>query len=143
MWILAFGTDCAFVKRYLGLAGTQASPEEEIDYLLGSPFEHVNCEKRPESYLATLVLDVCSALEEKELFDSARNEFLAVDICLPMLEVDDTAGQYAMQGEGQHYEPNMPYEEYWLPTDGWKNAPHHRRQSARYYPTRNGGAWDH
>ena len=31
------------------------------------------------------------------------------------------------------FEPNMPYEEYWMPVDGWKNAPHHVRGVDTYY----------
>jgi hypothetical protein len=126
----------------LGLAGPYASPEEEVDYLLGSPFEHVAPQRRRASYLATVILDICCVLEEQELYNLARNEFLSVGICLPVLEVDDTVAQYSLQTTGQRYEPNMLYEDHWNPSDGWKNAPHHRRQENCFYPELAGQAWD-
>jgi hypothetical protein len=125
-----------------GLAGPYASPEEETKYLLGSPFEHTNLTRRSESYIATQLLDICAVLEEEELFDIARNEFLAVDISLPVLEVDDTSAQYSINSDGQHYEPNMPFEESWRPSEGWKVAPHHHRGPDLYYTERVGDPWD-
>jgi hypothetical protein len=125
-----------------GLAGPYASPKEETNYLLGSPFEHTNLTRRPESYIATQLLDVCAVLEEGELFDIARNEFLAVDICLPVLEVDDTRAQYSINSEGQRYEPNMPFEDFWHPSGAWKVAPHHHRAPDSFYAERVGEPWD-
>lgn len=125
-----------------GLAGPYASPEEETKYLLGSPFEHTKLKRRQESYVATQLLDICAVLEEGELFDTARNEFLAVDISLPVLEVDDTRAQYSINSDGQHYEPNMPFEESWRPSAGWKVAPHHHRGPDSYYSERVGEPWD-
>jgi hypothetical protein len=50
--------------------------------------------------------------EDADLYDLARNEFLAVDIVLPVIETDDDQGQYCLH-TGQHrFEPNMPYQEY-------------------------------
>jgi hypothetical protein len=125
-----------------GLAGPYATPEEETKYLLGSPFEHTNLRLRSESYIATQLLDLCAVLQESELFDLARNEFLAVDICLPVLEVDDTPAQYSINTNGHHYEPNMPYAESWRPSEGWNVAPHHRRGADLFYPERVGEPWD-
>ncbi len=125
-----------------GLAGPYASPEEETKYLLGSPFEHTNLSRRSESYIATQLLDLCAVLEEGELFDAARNEFLAVDISLPVLEVDDSAAQYSINSNGQHYEPNMPFEESWQPSEEWKVAPHHGRGPDSFYAERVGEPWD-
>jgi len=125
-----------------GLAGPYASPDEETRYLFGSPFEHTRLVRRSESYLATQLLDLCAVLEEGKLFDVARNEFLAVDIALPVLEVDDTQAQYSVNSDGQHYEPNMPFEESWRPSEGWKVAPHHHRGPDSFYAERLGETWD-
>jgi hypothetical protein len=126
----------------LGLAGPHASPAEETKYLLGSPFEHTDVVRRSESYIATQVLDLCAVLEEGELFELARNEFLAVDISLPVLEVDDTPVQYSINSDGQRYEPNMPFHESWCPSEGWKVAPHHNRGPDTFYAERVGQPWD-
>lgn len=126
----------------LGLAGPHSTPDEETDYLLGSPFEHIHRNRRPESYVATQILDLCSVLEDKELFDLARNEFLAVNICLPVLEVGDGLEQYSINSSGQRYEPNMPYLEHFNPTGGWKAAPHHERGPDFRYPESTGATWD-
>ena len=126
----------------LGLAGPHSTPKEEVEFLLGPPFEHVALTRRPESYSAAIVLDLTSVLEESELFDLARNEFLAVDIVLPVIEVGDDQGQYCLHAGEYHMEPNMPFEEHWRPVDGWKNSPHHRRGNETLYPERVGYEWD-
>jgi hypothetical protein len=126
----------------LGLAGPHSAPDEETNYLLGSPFEHIRLNRRPESYIATLILDLCAVLGEKELFELARNEFLAVNVCLPVLEVDDGPEQYSIDSTGQRYEPNMPYLEHFNPTGGWKAAPHHERGPDFRYPESMGDTWD-
>ncbi len=125
-----------------GLAGPYSQAEEETAYLLGSRFEHTHLSRRSESYTATELLDLCSVLEEHELFNLARNEFLAVDICLPVLEVDDSPAQYCIDSSGQRFEPNMPYKEHWDPLEGWKVAPHHNRGPDVFYPESAGGPWD-
>jgi hypothetical protein len=111
-------------------------------YLLGSPFEHIHRARRPESYVVTQILDLCSVLENKELFDLAMNEFLAVNICLPVLEVGDGLEQYPINSSGQCYEPNLPYQQHFKPIDGWKTAPHHGRGPDYNYPESMGAAWD-
>jgi hypothetical protein len=126
----------------LGLAGPHSLPDEETEYLLGSPFEYVHRERRLESYAATQVLDLCSVLEDEDLFNVARNEFLAVNICPPVLEVDDDRAQYSIDSSGQRYEPNIPYQEQWRPSENWKVAPHHNRGPERRYPESTGGIWD-
>jgi hypothetical protein len=125
-----------------GLAEPQATPQVEVNYLLGPPFEHVPLVRRAESYIGTLILDLTSVLEESELFDVARNEFLAVDIVLPVLEVNDDQGQYCLHMGRYSFEPNMPYEEHWCPSYGWKTAPHHRRGTGLRYPESVGTPWD-
>jgi len=125
-----------------GLSGAHANPEAEITRLLGPPFEHIELERRSESYIATQILDLCAAMEDGELFELGRNEFLAVDICLPVVEVDDDLGQYSLDLTGYRLELNMPYEESWHPVDAWKVAPHHKRGPLIYYPESVEDAWD-
>jgi hypothetical protein len=126
----------------LGLAGPHSTPNEEVEYVLGPPFEHVSVSRRPESLAASIILDLTSVLEEAELFELARNEFSAVNIVLPVVEVADDQGQYCVHTGEYHLEPNMPFEEYWRPVDVWKNSPHHRRGVENFYPERIGPEWD-
>lgn len=126
-----------------GLAGPFSTPEEEIAYLLGSPFEHIELQPRSASYAATVILDLAAMLEMKELFELAINDFLAVHATLPVVEVSDTPGQYVLSAEDIRYEPNMQYPTTWKPVEGWKVAPHHKRGPAAYYLARIGRLWDH
>ncbi len=125
-----------------GLAGPHASPIEEVVYLLGPPFEGLPLRRRPECYIASTILDLASVLEEADLYDLARNEFLAVDIALPVIETDDDQGQYCIHAGQHRFEPNMPYQEYWEPTCSWRHAPHHQREAEDRYPQRVAGAWN-
>jgi hypothetical protein len=125
-----------------GLAQPHALPAEEVAYLLGPPFEQISLRRRSESYLAVAVLDLASVLEEAELYDLARNEFLAVDVVLPVIEMGDDQGQYCLHTGEHRFEPNMPFAEYWKGAGGWKNAPHHHRGADIYYPEKVGSPWD-
>lgn len=124
-----------------GLAGPHAAPDEEVLYLLAPPFQDLQLQKRSESYIASTILDLASVLEEAEIYDLARNEFLAVNIILPVIETDDNQGQYSLDVGEYRFEPNMPYQDYWQPATNWKHAPHHQREIADRYPQRIGGAW--
>lgn len=125
-----------------GLAGPYSSPIEETTQLLGPPFEHVSLRRRNESYVASSILDLACVLEDQELYDAARNEFLAVDIVLPIMEVDDDLSQYGRHLGEPRFEPNMPYDEYWSPKENWKCAPHHKRGPELYFPERVATTWD-
>jgi hypothetical protein len=126
----------------LGLAGPHSTPKEEVEFLLGPPFEDVEVSRRPESFSAAIILELACVLGDHELFELARNEFMAVDIFLPVIEAGDDQSQYCLHTGNYHLEPNMPFEEYWRPVDGWKNSPHHRRGNDTFYPERAGYEWD-
>jgi hypothetical protein len=127
----------------LGLAGPRSTPEEEVAYLLGNPFEHIMLQRRSASYCATVILDLAAMLEMKELFEFAINDFSALNAMLPVIEVSDTPGQYVLTAEDVRSEPNMQYSTMWTAVDGWKVAPHHKRGPAAYYLERIGRLWDH
>jgi len=127
----------------LGLSAAGASPQEEVDRLLGDPFEHVNISRRAESYIATVVLDLAAILLLDETFDTAINEFLAVKLRPTMIESPDTAAQYVLASDELSYTPNVEYAELWNPRDSWKVAPHHERAKTDYYLQRIGRHWDH
>ena len=126
----------------LGLGDSRATPEKEIMYLLGAPFEHVDVPRRLESYVSTIVLDLAALLEIGDIYELARNDFLAVRALPTVLEVIDSPGQYLVAADDIRFEPNMPYKNRWEPEDGWKVAPHHVRGPASLYLERQGRIWD-
>lgn len=132
-----------YEKDSFGLAGTHATPEDEVNYLLGTPFEHVELRRRSESYVSTVVLDLAAMLQLGDVYGVARNDFLAVDAMSCVVETRDTPGQYVLGASDARYEPNMRYKDEWMPTDGWKVAPHHQRGEEPYYLARIGRHWDH
>ena len=127
----------------LGLSAADSAPREEVDCLLGDSFEHIQISRRTESYLATVVLDLAAILGLGDLFNTARNEFLAVDLVPTMIESPDTAAQYVLRSGGLSFTPNVEYVESWQPQDGWKVAPHHKRARSDYYLQRIARHWDH
>jgi hypothetical protein len=127
----------------LGLSAADSAPREEVDCLLGDSYEHVQISRRTESYLATVVLDLAAILGLGDLFNTARNEFLAVDLVPTMIESPDTRAQYMLQSGELSFTPNVEYVESWQPQDGWKVAPHHKRARSDYYLQRMARHWDH
>lgn len=125
-----------------GLAGPHATAWDEVLYLLGTPFQDLPLRRRPESYIASTILDLASVLEQAEMYDLARNEFLAVDLVLPVVETDDDQDQYSLHAGDHRLEPNMSYQDYWEPANSWKHAPHHWREAENRYPQRIDGHWD-
>src|SRR6266849_4958779 len=51
-----------------GLAGARATPEEEITYLIGSPFEHIAVPRRFDSYVSAVVLELAALLEMGDIY---------------------------------------------------------------------------
>lgn len=107
----------------LGLAPVHAEPTEEVEYLL-SMFEHIDRPRRRESYVAAVVLDLASILELGDVYDDARNDFLAVKLLPELLHVADSAGQYRVDGEDLEQEVNPPYRDRWTDAADGVTAPH-------------------
>lgn len=115
----------------LGLGAYDAEPATEIGYLL-SAWGEIELPRRHQSYLATVLLDLISALELGELYTEARNEFLAVDAYAEFLHVPDTAAQFRYDGEDIELELDPPYAEQWTPREGWITAPHQGEAASRW-----------
>lgn len=126
----------------LGLASPYSDPADEVVRLLGTPLAHVTIDRRAESYLAAMVLDLAAVLEEKEIYELAVNEFRAVDALPSIANTGDDADQYVIGGDGVRRELNAPYQVKWEPTNNWQVAPHHCRQNEPRYLERIGFAWD-
>jgi hypothetical protein len=127
----------------LGLSGPECGPDEEVDRLLGAPFEFIKLDRRAESYIATVVLDLAAILQLGDVFDLARNDFLAVGLFPSVIEAPDSEAQYILHSNDLAFTANMEYEESWPADAGWKVAPHHQRAKTDYYLQRIGRHWDH
>lgn len=114
-----------------GLAGYDADPPTEIGYLL-SAWPHSDLPRRPPSYLASVLLDLISALELGELYEETRRELLAVNAHPELLHVPDTVAQFRYDGADIELEVDPPYAEHWTPQDGWMTAPHHVESAPRW-----------
>jgi hypothetical protein len=132
-----------YESNSLGLAATDASSEEEVDRLLGDPFEHIQIDRRAKSYIARVVLDLAAIVGLGDVLETAINEFLAVELFPTIIESPDTTAQYVINGGGLSFTPNIEYSESWQPQDGWKAAPDHKRARSDYYLQRIGRYWDH
>lgn len=158
--LLAYQAEPAVVEQYLreivrwlgdhhegealGLAPADADPQEEVDYLLGGALEHVERRRRRTSYVATVVLDLCAALELPEVYEVAYNDFDAVDVT-PLLPLpNDDVGQYLVAGNGVDVPLNTSpkYAETWDQGNGWRMAAHHDDHLSRYYLGRIDRLWD-
>jgi hypothetical protein len=114
-----------------GLGAYDADPPMEIGYLL-SAWGDIDLPRRRQSYLATVLLDLISALELGELYTEARNEFLAVNAHAELLHVPDTPSQFRYDGVDIELELDPPYAEQWTPRDGWITATHQAEAAPRW-----------
>jgi hypothetical protein len=129
----------------LGLAGPHAGPAEEIEYVMGSSFDHVERPARRSSYLAAIVLDLAALIEDADLYDLAYNEVAAVKVSPFVAVPRDDVSQYMATGHGIDVPVNTSpnYSEYYADGDGWRMASHHDDDRDRYYLGRISRHWDH
>jgi hypothetical protein len=63
----------------LGLASHDATPREEIERVLGVPFEAVDLKRRRSSLIAAVLIDLCAVLRLKTLYADVHNDVRAVN----------------------------------------------------------------
>lgn len=124
----------------LGLAGADASPSEEIEYLLGTPFESIERAPRRESLIATALLDLCAALGLSDLYSDVYNDVEAVRLHAWVLRLAPGPDQYLGAGLANRLDPSVDFSES-LPDDPDQAAPHHADTAGREL-VRAGRAWD-
>jgi hypothetical protein len=89
----------------------------------GGPFESVQLERRPDSLVATVLLDLAAALGLTDLYSDIYNDMLAVRICPQVLRLADGPEQYSRTGAGNRIDPNVDFAE--SLAEGEIVAPHH------------------
>ena len=128
-----------YERDALGLAREDATPEEEIEYLIGGPFESVQLERRPDSLVAPVLLDLAASLGSTDLYGDIYNDVLAVRICPQVLRLADGPDQYSRTGNGNRIDPNVDFAE--SLADGEVVAPHHNDKAGESQVA-SGHAWD-
>jgi len=108
----------------LGLAGVSAEPAEEISRLLGSGLEYVDLDRRRESQIAGVLLDLSAGMDMAELYPDIRNDLEAVGAYPLLVHTTNDADQYRRVGLGNRLEINPDYSEH-IPSDHAPAAPHH------------------
>jgi hypothetical protein len=121
---------CDAYEKRGGLAGPHANERQEVDQLLGYALEHVQIDDRRSSYIATVVLDLLAISGEKQLYEDARNDFMAVGVLCSQNLPDGEDRAFNGQGEGTLFQPNITYEDSLPTAPGWAVAPHHRHVPA-------------
>jgi hypothetical protein len=128
-----------YERDALGLARDDATPEEEVEYLIGGPFESVQLERRPDSLIAPVLLDLAATLGSTDLYGDIYNDVLAVRICPQVLRLADGPDQYSRIGNGNRIDPNVDFAE--SLADGEVVAPHHNDKAGESQIA-SGHAWD-
>ena len=127
----------AYGSRIITNAGRSGSPspappDEEVRHLLCGPLDFIEVARRSESFLASVLLDLASALELGATYDDIFNDVTAVDAYPQVVECDDDMTQYRDEYPGVYLELWMRYDESADAQRGWACAPHHRRWQPHY-----------
>jgi len=118
-----------------GLAPTNASPDEEVEYLLGPPLAHVVPKRPQQSYLATVLMDLCLALEMNQLYDTIAGDFKAFKIQPLVIVANEEIAKWGAGEFGISAISNVEYPNK-VAAQGAR-VPHHVRGNAEGI-----GAWD-
>jgi hypothetical protein len=109
-----------YEQSEFGLASPYASEKEEVITLLGYSYDFIDLSKRRESYLATVLLDMCAMFGFSDLYEDILNDFLAISILPCSIETIDTPGKYKMNSDDAVYTPVVKFKEGLSQTDGWR-----------------------
>jgi hypothetical protein len=96
--------------------------------LLGGPLEWVDRERRRDSIIATILLDLASALGLGDLYADIRNDLEAVRVYPRILRIADGPDLFDREGMDNRLDPNVDF----APDLSEKPvAPHHVDQAGR------------
>lgn len=128
----------AYERDRLGLAALGASPNEETERLLGSTLESVELERRRDSMIATVLLDLCAALGFSDLYADVYNDIQAVRIYPRVFRLNEGPDEFDRTGMGNQLDPNVDF----APSaDESPLAPHHADPAGQRLCAE-GRAWD-
>ena len=128
----------AYERDQLGLAPLGASPVEEAERLLGSSLESVELERRRDSRIATVLLDLCAALGFSDLYADIYNDIKAVRIYPRVLRLTEGPDEFDKASMGNRLDPNVDFAS---DSEDVPLAPHHT-DTAGTKMCDEGRAWD-
>jgi hypothetical protein len=124
-----------------GLGQPWTVPDEEVVHLLIGGLPVANVERRPDSFLASVLLDLTASLELAEIYDSLINEIMAVKICPSIVQANEGVGFYQDNFGDVFIEPWVQYDGKYADHDGWECSEPHRNLVPCFLQ-RIGRTWD-
>jgi hypothetical protein len=92
-----------------GLAAHDASPRQEVERLLGSPYESVALSRRRSSQAAAVLLDLCALFGLGELYADAQNDLRAVSAYPLVLIPGEGSDRYLRAGLHNRWDYSPDY----------------------------------
>jgi len=124
-----------------GLAQPWTPAGEEIVPVLVSGITAPGSPRRPDSFLASVLLDLAAALEMAQVYDSIVNEVMAVRMFPSLVTANEGPGFYQDNFGDVFIEPWVQYDGHYADHDGWQCSEPHRNMVPCFLE-RIGRPWD-
>lgn len=121
-----------------GLASSESNEQEELERLLGYAYDFIPLNKRRESFIATVLLDLAIVTNMSNLYKVLINDILALGIFPCLVIMRDDVQQYLKDGQVS-FNPNITYSE--NEDDSYDELPLHHKENIGFF-TRAGYEWE-
>jgi hypothetical protein len=125
----------------VGLGQPWTAPDEEVVHLLMGVLPGANVDRRPDSFLAAVLIDLAASLELGGVYDSLVNEVMAVRMFPTVVQANEGVGFYQDNFGDVFIEPWVQYDGKYADYDGWECSEPHRNLMPCYLQ-RIGRSWD-
>ena len=115
-----------------GIAPFGALPEEEIQILLGYPFDFFDVDSSGGSFVATAISDLSIFISNNKLYEDIVNDIRASGIIPIYWQVHDTPGQFEIDGRDVIAYPNVGFDETYSDFDNHDYATHIRHEKLEF-----------
>lgn len=117
---------------------------EEVETLLGYPFEGVEIRRRPSSLLATALCDLAAFAGDPGLYEDIVNHILAAGLVPQYWQASDTLGQFSVEADDViHYPAGLNHSEIYEPFNEFRYADHVKREPKSFKVSEIVGATGH
>lgn|GEM_PF-1419227 len=124
-----------------GLAQPWTVPDEEVVQLLFGGLSGSGLERRPDSFLAAILMDLSASMEQGDVYDSLVNEVMAVKMFPTVVQANEGVGFYQDSFGDVFIEPWVRYDGKYADYAGWECSEPHRNLESSFLQ-RIGRAWD-
>jgi hypothetical protein len=124
-----------------GFAAPWTEADEEVQQWLIGGLQLANLDKRSDSFLASVLLDLASSLEMPDVYDGLINEIMAVGIYPNVVEANGSTGFYQDNLGDVFVEPWVQYDGRYSEYEGWESSEPHRNLTPTFLE-RAGRPWD-